>query len=124
MTPGLTYAFETKAPLVLGASHVNMSLFAIGVYAMALSFEPRIPNIHTTIRSENPDITQEDVSRELYYVFIAPSGEKQVFNAKWINWSTIQASTSTITTIHIQSENVGGALAVLEAAGYPYSLVQ
>lgn len=120
MKIGNRYSFTTMAPSILGQDYSDMTLLAIGGYALASRLENVdviLNNIYPYLGSNAPS----DATKDEYYVFTTAAGGTKVFGSTWINQATIDVTGSqsiTVVVDNVSASDVSKIRELLASAGY------
>lgn len=117
---GNLYSFTTYAPAVLGQTHRQMRLMAIGDYRLGSMFE-NVDIRRSSILSYLGTNATEDASTDTYLVFRTETGSNVVFGMSWINLNTLETTSTLMITVTIEgvsNDDAARVREVLAFAGY------
>ena len=98
---GKTYTFNTRSPVMLGASVERVKLSAVADYNTAKEYR----NLLVDFRAISPTVTDLDANIRAtdcqYYIFTTADGSKLVLADVWIDLESVKEDSRTSVTLHI-----------------------
>lgn len=109
-----TYTFNTRAPVILGATFRRVKILGIIDYVLASSFiNPETQ--HHNVYPHLPAGTPSDPKKYTYLLIQTEQGDKTVLAKEWIDPSSVTLVTSTTINITVTGASASDAENIREA---------